>query len=149
MPAKKINYISMMNSALLDVVKKIVSMVSTNGFYKKQHLYITFATKHPGVHISAFLKEEFDEDMTIILEHEFWDLIVDSYGFSVSLEFEHASETVYVPFSSITTFLDPSEDFSLEFLPNFADINETQKQNSNKINTSNNIISLDMFRKGK
>lgn len=121
MPVRKMNYVAMMNTALLSVVKEIVSTVSADGFYKKQHLYITFSTKHPGVRMSDFLREDFDEDMTIILEHEFWDLIVDDYGFSVSLEFEHGSETIYVPFSSISTLLDPSEDFSLELLPNFGD----------------------------
>lgn len=150
MSLKKINYTKLINQALLSVVKEIISVISKEGLYKKQHLYITFATKHPGVQLSDILREDFEEDMTIILEHEFWDLTVDNYGFSVSLEFEHGSETLYIPFSSIITVLDPSEDFSLDFLPNFGDINKNSEQNTvkNQMSTSN-VISLDMFRKGQ
>lgn len=150
MSLKKINYIGLTNSALLSVLKEILLTVSKDGLYKKQHLYITFSTKHPGVRISEFLDESFDEEMTIVLEHEFWDFIVDNYGFSISLEFEHGAETIYIPFSSVITILDPSEDFSLDFFPDFSDLQRPSPQNNKPENVdNNNVIILDIFRKGK
>jgi hypothetical protein len=137
------NYEQMVNDALLSVVRNILGIVAKDGLYKKQHLYIIFATQHPGVDISEFLAEEFDEEMTIVLQYEFWDLKIDNYGFSVTLAFEHDDETLYIPFSSITSLSDPSEDFSIELRPNFADVKESADKGA-----KSNVVTLDIFRKG-
>ena len=84
--------------------------------------------------------------MTIVLQYEFWDLVVDDYGFSVSLAFEHSDETIYVPFAAMISVSDPSEDFSLEFTPNFSELKpKVEKSQSSK--SDSKVISLDMFRK--
>ena len=90
------------------------------------------------------LKEEFDDELTIVLQYEFWDLYVDDYGFSVNLAFDSADEHIYVPFASLITVNDPSEDFTLNFIPNFADI-KLEKVESEEVK-QNKIISLDAFR---
>lgn len=140
----------MTSRALINVVSDILKIIAKDGLYKKQHLYITLSTKHPGVDISDFLLEEFEDEITIILQYEFWDLVVDDYGFSVSLAFEHDDETIYVPFSSIISILDPSEDFCLELTPNFADTRKNEKHNTKDEDKGekSNVILLDMFRKG-
>jgi hypothetical protein len=144
---KKIDYSGMTNEALLKVVRDILNIVSERGLYKKQHLCITFAIKHPDVDISDFLREEFEDEMTIVLQYEFWDLVVDEKGFSVSLSFEHDEETLYVPFASIISVLDPSEDFCLELTPNFRSY--TDKEAPAVTENKSNVILLDMFRKEK
>ena len=100
---------------------------------------------HPNTVVSTFLREDFDDDMTIVIQYEFWDLKIDNYGFAISLAFEHADETLYIPFSSIITFHDPSEDFCLEFIPNFSDMREKPIA----VDKKSNVIPLDIFRKGK
>ena len=135
-----------MREASISVVKKILDHVSNNGFNNKQHLYITFSLKHPDVQVSKTLKEEFGDEITIVLQYEFWDLLVDDYGFSVNLAFDSANEHIYVPFASLINVNDPSEEFNLNFIPNFSDI-ITKHVEQEVIPENNNIISLDAFRK--
>ena len=139
--SQAINYESLLREASLDVVKKILNLIAKNAIYKKQHLYITFASKHPGVKMTDEFKDE--DEMTIVLQNEFWDLKIDDYGFSVSLAFDNSDETIYIPFSSLIYVNDPSEDFSLNFVPIFSDI----KNETNNKQYTNKIISLADFRK--
>lgn len=142
---QKINYEKLLRNASISIVKQVLEQVSKDGFSGKQHLYITFSLKHPDVQISDELKEEFEDEMTIVLQYEFWDLIVDDRGFSVNLAFDNSNEHVYVPFSSLITVSDPSEDFSLNFIP---DLNDTKSQTPVQEQVTNSkVISLDAFRK--
>lgn len=143
---KKLDYGFLLRKASISVVKEIIEQIANEGLYKKQHIYITFALNHPDVKISKLLREEYDDEMTIVLQYEFWDLVVDDYGFSVSLAFEHSDETIYVPFAAMISVSDPSEDFSLEFTPNFSELKpKVEKSQSSK--SDSKVISLDMFRK--
>ena len=144
--AKKLEYNSLIRKASISVVKEILNQISTEGLYKKQHIYITFSLNHPGVKISKLLKDDFGNEMTIVLQYEFWDLVVDDYGFSVNLAFEHSDETLYIPFSALVSVSDPSEDFCLDFSPDFSDIPTEVHQVKNKID---NVISFSAFKKGK
>ena len=148
--SKKLDYGFLLRKASISVVKEIIEQIATEGLYKKQHIYITFAFIHPNVKISKLLRDEYDDEMTIVLQYEFWDLIVDDFGFSVSLAFEHSDETIYIPFASMISVSDPSEDFNLEFTPDFSDIDpKTAKVDETSSGRSSKIISLDIFRKGK
>ncbi len=142
---QKINYEDLLRNASISVVKQVLEQVAKSGFNNKQHLYITFSLKHPDVQISNALKEEFGDEMTIILQYEFWDLSVDDHGFSVNLAFDSSDEHIYIPFSSLINVNDPSEDFALNFIPNFDDI-KVKENMQEKINEGK-IISLDIFRK--
>lgn len=144
--AKKIEYNFLIKKASISIVKEILTQISTEGLYKKQHIYITFSLKHPGVKISKLLRDDFDDEMTIVLQYEFGDLVIDDYGFSVSLAFEHSDETLYIPFSSLISVSDPSEDFCLDFTPDFSDIETETPKIENK---ADNIISFSAFKKDK
>ena len=142
---QKLNYENLLRDASISVVKQILEHASKNGFSGEQHLYITFSLKHSDVQVSNVLKEEFDDEMTIVLQYEFWDLLVDDYGFSVNLAFDSSNEHIYVPFASLINVNDPSEDFNLNFIPNLEDVrNQTLVQ---KTIQENKIISLDEFKK--
>ena len=132
----KIDYEELLREASIDVVRRILSKVAKDGFSGKQHLYITFATKHPRVKISKDLKE--DDDLTIVLQYEFWDLKIDNSGFSVGLAFDKGDEEIYVPFSALINVSDPSADFDLNFVPDFKDCPKQPIQN---------VISLADFKK--
>ncbi len=143
---KKLDYGFLLRKASISVVKEIIEQIANEGLYKKQHIYITFALNHPDVKISKLLREDYDDEMTIVLQYEFWDLIVDNYGFSVSLAFEHSDETIYVPFAAMISVSDPSEDFSLEFTPNFSEL-KPKAEVPQASKSDGKVISLDIFRK--
>ncbi|MDR0640313.1 MAG: ClpXP protease specificity-enhancing factor SspB [Holosporales bacterium] len=141
---KRIEYDLLLKRASISVVKEVLRHIAVSGLYKKQHLYITFAVNHPGVKMASVLKDDGDDEMTIVLQYEFWDLMVDDYGFSVSLSFDHSDETVYIPFSSLMIVSDPSEDFCLEFVPDFGDVPVKTKHTNEK--KDGNVISIESIR---
>lgn len=105
----------MVQDALLAVVKKLLSEASRSGLPGAHHFYIAFATGHPGVAIPAHLKAKYPDEMTIVLQNQFWDLKVHDDRFEVGLSFNQKSETLVVPFAALTGFLDPSVEFGLQF----------------------------------
>lgn len=138
---KKINYKKLINEAEISVVRQILQTIETQGLVQKQHLYIKFATQHPGVIMSDILHEDFETDMTIVMQYEFWNLQVDDYGFSVSLSFEHDDEDLYIPFSSIISIEDPSENFHMDLVPDFSSKKDgVQNKNADVLS---NIISFE------
>jgi hypothetical protein len=143
--AKKVDYRALERKAAFAIIRDILSQVAENGLYKNQHLYVTFSLGHPDVEASDALRSEFNEDITIVLQYEFWELNVDDRGFSVSLAFPHSDETIYVPFSSIISLSDPSEDFAIELEPDFSDIKKKPSPDS-KSGKNGKVISLDSFR---
>ncbi|GHT89343.1 hypothetical protein FACS1894113_4200 [Alphaproteobacteria bacterium] len=141
---KKIDYNEITRKARTFIVKDIIKCIELNGVVGKQHLYVTFSLEHKGVEVSEYIREDFDTEMTIILQHEFWALKSDAYGFSVSLSFEHGDEKIYIPFSAISNINDPSEDFYLDLEPDFSNVSTAAKGVQS---SSDNIVSLDLFRK--
>ena len=110
-------YQKLIQEALLGVVRKILKKTAEQGLVQNQHFYITFQTDYKGVEIPCFLKERFPKEMTIVLQHQFDELTIEDDFFSVLLSFNGRSEKLVVPFKSLTTFADPSEEFILQFMP--------------------------------
>lgn len=137
-----IDYETLLRNASISVFKQILEHVQKFGFYKKQHLYITFSLKHCGIKINSEITKDYDDEMTIVLQYEFWDLKIDDYGFSVSLAFDKSDETIYIPYTALITVSDPSEDFNLNFLPDLSDAPKLK----DAIVDNSNIILLDEFR---
>ena len=81
------------------------------------HFYITFRTDHPQASVGDDLKSKYPEEITIVLQHQFWDLKVDDDGFSVALSFNQSPQTLQVPYAAVTAFVDPSVKFGLQFKP--------------------------------
>ena len=110
-------YQEMIQHALLGVVKQILQQVADEGLTGERHFYISFKTTGNGVIVPEFLKANYPEEMTIVLQHQFDELKVNDDGFSVLLSFNGKPERLTIPFSSILTFADPSEQFALQFMP--------------------------------
>jgi hypothetical protein len=141
---KKIDYKILERKATFSVIKDILCQIARDGLYRDQHLYVTFSLRHPDVVISDTLRHDFDDEITIVLQYEFWNLKVDDYGFSVSLAFQHSDETIYVPFSSLISVSDPSEDFCVELPPDFDDV---KKQSGDGCTSQcGKVVSIDAFR---
>ncbi|SKA13441.1 SspB family protein [Consotaella salsifontis] len=110
-----IRYDILTQDALRGVIRKVLSEVSKTGLPGDHHFFITFLTGAPGVRVSARLREKYPEVMTIVIQHQYWDLKVNENGFEVGLSFSDVPERLMVPFSAIRGFYDPAVNFELEF----------------------------------
>jgi uncharacterized protein len=115
MPQDLIRYDILAQDALRGVIRKVISEVTRTGLPGNHHFFITFVTGAPGVRISSRLREKYPEQMTIVLQHQYWDLEVSETGFEVTLSFSDISEKLVIPFAAIRGFYDPSVNFELEF----------------------------------
>ncbi|MEM6383996.1 MAG: SspB family protein [Pseudomonadota bacterium] len=110
-----IRYDVLVSDALRGVVRQVLTEITSTGLPGDHHFYITIDTRLPGVRISSALRQRFPEEMTVVLQHQFWDLKVTDQAFEVGLSFSGVPERLLIPFSSITGFADPSVDFALKF----------------------------------
>jgi uncharacterized protein len=115
MPTDLIRYDLLVQDALRGVVRKVLADTARDGLPGEHHFYITFRTHAPGVKLSTRLREQYPEEMTIILQYQFWNLKVDDHSFEVGLHFKNVPELLQVPYSAISGFYDPSVQFGLKF----------------------------------
>jgi len=113
--ADHIRYDLLTQQALRGVVRTVLTDTAKKGLPGDHHFYISFETQAEGVRLSDRLRAQYPEDMTIILQHQFWDLAVTDAGFEVGMSFGGIPETLYVPFAAVTGFFDPSVQFGLQF----------------------------------
>lgn len=110
-----IRYDILAQEALRGVMRKVLAEVSRTGLPGNHHFFITFLTGAPGVRISSRLRERYPEQMTIVIQFQYWDLKVTDTGFEVGLSFSDIREKLEIPFSAVRGFYDPSVNFELEF----------------------------------
>ncbi|MBR0717021.1 SspB family protein [Bradyrhizobium liaoningense] len=115
MATDHIRYDVLARDALRGVLRKVLSDAAAHGLPGEHHFFITFVSKAEGVKLSPRLLAQYPEEMTIILQHQFWDLTVLDDRFEVGLSFGGIPERLVVPFSAIKSFLDPSVKFGLQF----------------------------------
>jgi uncharacterized protein len=117
--ADRIDYQKLLQEALRDAlrlaVRRVLSRVAEEGFPGEHYFYIGFRTDRPGVQVPRFLSDQYPEEMTIVLQNQFWDLAVEEEGFSVTLAFGGSRHRLTVPFAALTAFADPSAEFGLRF----------------------------------
>ncbi|MBI5263285.1 MAG: hypothetical protein HY852_15850 [Bradyrhizobium sp.] len=123
MATDHIRYDVLARDALRGVLRKVLSDTAAHGLPGEHHFFITFVSKGEGVKLSPRLLAQYPEEMTIILQHQFWDLVVHEDRFEVGLSFGGVAERLVVPFSAIKSFLDPSVKFGLQF--DTSDVAET------------------------
>jgi hypothetical protein len=115
MPEDMMRYDLLAQEALRGVVRAALKRVKRQGFPGSHHFYIAFNTNFPGVEISERLHKKYDQEMTIVLQHQFWNLVVLEDQFSVELSFNDIPEKLTVPFAAIKGFFDPAVQFGLQF----------------------------------
>ena len=108
-------YDKMVERALRGVVRDALLRLAQEGPRGAHHFYIGFATQMPGVVLPESLRSRYPEEMTIVLQHQFWDLEIGEDAFSVSLTFQKQLERLTIPFAAIRSFVDPSVNFTLVF----------------------------------
>lgn len=115
MPDQSLDYGRFVERALRSVVREALEVVATHGLPGRHHLYITFRTDQPGVVMDDGLRSRYPTEMTIVLQHEFWDLQAHEDRFSVLLKFNDVPHRLEIPFEAVTVFADPSVEFGLQF----------------------------------
>lgn len=110
-----LRYDILVQEALRGVMRKVLTEVSRTGLPGNHHFFITFLTGAPGVRVSSRLRERYPEQMTIVLQFQYWDLKVTETGFEVGLSFSDVPEKLEIPYSAVRGFYDPSTNFELEF----------------------------------
>jgi len=116
-----IRYDLLVQDALRSVVRKVLADTARSGLIGEHHFNIAFKTQPLGVVVPPAVRQRFPDEMSIILQHEFWDLVVTQDGFEVSLNFSRKPERLTVPFDSITGFTDPSVPFGFKLEPRVAE----------------------------
>ncbi len=111
----RFDYQSMIQEALRHVLHLALSEVAEGGLTDGHHFYITFDTGAPGVEIARVLRDLYPQEMTIVLQHQYWDLVVEEHSFAVTLAFNGSRHRLAVPFRAVTAFVDPEAQFGLRF----------------------------------
>ncbi len=145
-----LEYQEMVDTALRGVAREALEQVALNGLPGEHHFYITFRTHAAGVDIPDDLRQRFPQEMTIVLQHQFWDLAVTKEGFSVGLSFASKPCRLAIPFAALTAFADPHVNFGLQFAAEDA---EQPSEEADAPDTSedaegdDNVVTLEAFRK--
>jgi uncharacterized protein len=115
MPVDNIRYDLLTQDALRSVIRTVLTNAAAKGLPGEHHFFITFDTRAEGVRMSTRLKASYPEEMTIVLQHQFWDLTVAEEEFEVGLAFNGIRERLHIPLKAVRAFLDPSVQFGLQF----------------------------------
>ena len=154
-------YPELMERALKSVVRAALDLIADDGLPGEHHLYITFRTEAPGVDITPRLRAQHPEEMTVVLQHQFWGLETDDDGFEVTLSFDGISERLVIPWDAMVGFVDPSVEFGLRFgtdleavLDGDSDKGETgeaegeaEAPEADEAGKTGEVVTLDSFRK--
>jgi hypothetical protein len=158
-PESLIPYDEIVQDALRAVVGRVLGEIEETGALPgNHHFYITFKTRSPGVSIPKHLAERFPDEMTIVIQHRFWDLKVEEDSFAVGLSFGGVPATLHVPFAAVTQFHDPAVEFALTFHADAAETpHEEHEQAENDPETAaadegtpddgSNVVNVDFTRK--
>lgn len=151
----QLRYDRMVETAFRGVVREALKEAEKRGLPGEHHFYITFRTHFPGVQIPEFLRAQYQHEMTIVLQYQFYGLEVTAERMAVTLSFGGQHERLVIPFNAITIFADPSVDFSLRFQPvvgeGTADAVEetdtTAEPEAPEVSKGATVVALDAFRK--
>ena len=155
-----LRYDLMIEAALRDVVRETVETVGRDGLPGDHHFYITFLTKFPGVKVPDYLRKQYPDEMTIVLQYQFFGLKLEDDSIYVTLSFNNIKENLVVPIDAITAFADPSVNFALQFQNSSENSDDDggedaqppsatnkEEEGKEKEEKRGEVISLDKFRK--
>ncbi len=156
MPKDLMRYDLLAQEALRGVVRAAVVRAAEDGLPGSHHFYITFRTRYPGADVDEQLLEKYPEEITIVLEHQFWDLASLDDAFEVTLSFGGAPKYIKVPYAAVTSFHDPAVGFGLKFDMGDPDAVPATAGNAPSADSDTNdtaeplageVVSLDAFRR--
>lgn len=144
-----IPYDEIVQDALRGVVQRVLTKIDTEGGLPgAHHFYIAFRTRAPGVDIPKHLMERYPDEMTIVIQHRYWDLLIDDEGFEIGLSFNQVPSKLRIPFSAMTGFVDPAVNFALQFnAPLDAEPPAPDPEPPTPDEPGGNVVTLDRFRR--
>jgi hypothetical protein len=152
-----INYEALTQDAMRNMVQKLLAEIAQTGLPGDHHFYITFKTRAPKVQLADSLLASHPQEMTIVLQHQYKDLVADSEGFAVTLSFNQTPHQLYIPYAAMISFYDPSAEFGLRFSLDDELVDGSGSDDDSAIavaeataedrhNVGDNIVSIDQFR---
>ena len=141
-----IEYQKILNKNMINVFKDILINIRDNGLSNNNHLYITFFTNHKNVEIPNWLKQKYPEEMTIIIQYEYYDLKINKNNFSISLSFNDIKANLKIDYNCIISFADPSANFGLILQKNKSQLKSNKNLESKKSKV-NNVINFSNYKK--
>ena len=155
--SRGIDYGRMMHHAMQGLIADVLREVADEGLPGDHHFFITFDTRHPDVDMADWLRERYPEEMTIVIQHWFENLLVDEEGFNITLNFGNSPEPLRIPFDALRTFVDPSVEFGLRFETQSDDEEDDEDEEDDDgievteaeeaPRTTGEVVSLDKWRK--
>lgn len=148
MTTYEIDYPELVDDALRSVARNVLARAAAEGLPGEHHFFITFYTTHPDLVLAASLRDKYPEDMTIILQNQFWDLVVEDEAFEVSLRFDGDPHRLRVPWRAIKSFVDPAAEFGLRFESHAPESDEPEPdlEPVDGHDLPGEVVSLDEFR---
>lgn len=146
-PDSLIPYDEIVQDSLRGVVKQVLADVAgSGGLPGNHHFFIAFRTQHPGVDIPRHLVERYPEEMTVVIQHRYWDLVVAEEHFEVGLTFNQVPAKLSIPYKAISGFVDPAVNFALQFVVTIAEpVDEPPSPPAG--DPGSNVVSFDFKRK--
>ncbi|MCA2010715.1 SspB family protein [Pararhodobacter sp. CCB-MM2] len=153
--ARGIDYGNLMHQAMRGLIREVMERIAKEGLPGAHHFFITLNTQHPDVQMADWLLARYPEEITIVIQHWFENLVVDEDGFAVTLNFGNQPEPLYIPLDAISTFVDPSVEFGLKFETHSDDDDEEDDEDEEapmlhsepEAPKAGEVVSLDKFRK--
>lgn len=148
--ARTIDYGNLMHRAMRGLIQTVLKDVADNGLPGAHHFFITFDTTAEGVEIADWLRARYPEEMTVVIQHWFENMVVTDQGFSITLNFGNQPEPLIIPFDSLRTFVDPSVEFGLRFETHESDEGDTEDEPEDDPEPPQHdaqVVRLDKFRK--
>ena len=148
----KIDYQKILKNNMINVFRDVLLDIEKNGLQKGHHLYITIDTLCKKVEIPNWLKEQYPNEITIVIQHEYWNYDVAKDHFKITLSFNDVKADLIIPFSSVISFADPYSNFGLKLIQKKAIIKKNKKESKNKklknkkYSKKNNVLEFNKFR---
>ena len=148
MASHEIDYPDLVNQALRGVARRVLESVAVEGLPGEHHFFITLSTDHPDLELPMALRRAHPEEMTIVLQNQFWDLVVEEDAFAVTLRFDGQPQRLRIPWPAVKSFVDPAAEVGLRFEsePLGEDESDSQRPTSDLPTEPGEVVSLDEFR---